>query len=223
MLSNSFFLSITITITITTSTGKWLASYAVVQFLAFQACSICMLISFLFHLSCYSDCTVWFYFQWLHICYHSLVCHQTHSYHQCFPCSVGILSSWFVTLLSFHLCKCYIWCEYPVLPYQVCIGEYVSYLLFTLLTVCSLRYCFVILSILQMCHVFHVTTLPVFVTLTLYDCPLWSTLFLLTITPCIYCPPSSFCVATVDAIGKETESEQHYSLNIVSWHNLRFS
>ena len=62
--------------------------------------------------------------------------------------------------------------------------------------------------------VLPVISLQVFITFTLYDCPLWSELILLTITPCVDSPWSSLCMATVGLIGKEIESIYHCSLCI---------
>ena len=71
--------------------------------------------------------------------------------------------------------------------------------------VCSLLHCSVIIGF-WMCHVLYIISLPIFVTLTYYDCPLWFALLPSTITPCVHGPQSSLCTTTVDPVGKDTET-----------------
>ena len=72
--------------------------------------------------------------------------------------------------------------------------------------ICSQRYYSAIISVLEICLVLCVINLSIFVTLMMYDCPLWSVLLASAITPCIHGPPSSLCMTTEDPIGRESES-----------------
>ena len=60
------------------------------------------------------------------------------------------------------------------------------------------RCCYIDISVLYVCFVFHVMSLPIFVTFIAYKCPLWSPSLGCTMTPCIHDPPSCHRTATLD-------------------------
>ena len=93
-----------------------------------------------------------------------------------------------------------------------------------LLSLHSLWYCSVIIGIFLMCLVLHVITLPVFITLTLYDFLLCSVLLIFTVNLCIHDPPLSLYMSTVDAKVKETRSLWvSLFFKYLYCHNLRVS
>ena len=147
--------------------------YDIVWFLAFQDCSLCALISSLFHLSCNSACIVCIYFQWLNVNYHSLVQHQLHLYNHQSKCFVGLASCLLCLLLWFVIISMHIIYRLNILSFLIrSVFVNVSVGWPVLLTICCLRYCSVVINILQMCLVLHFITLLLFITLTLYHCPL---------------------------------------------------
>ena len=62
----------------------------------------------------------------------------------------------------------------------------------------SCRYCSANTSVACMCFAFHMTSLPVFVTHTVYEHPLWSHLLGSTMTLCIHGPPIFYLTAAAD-------------------------
>ena len=60
-----------------------------------------------------------------------------------------------------------------------------------------------------------VINLPIFVTFSLYDHPLWSVLLASIITPCVQDPLSSHYTTTVDPIGNNVSlCDYHYHLGV---------
>ena len=70
-----------------------------------------------------------------------------------------------------------------------------------LFTICSLKCCSIVIHVFWMCHVVCILILPIFVTITLYDHPLWSALFPFTLIPCIH-GSTTICMANFRSYGK---------------------
>ena len=69
----------------------------------------------------------------------------------------------------------------------------------------AFSYCSIVLWVLHTCFMFHVMSLPVFMTYMMYDCPLcgYCLLSLISsITQCIQGPLSPYCTAAIDPMEK---------------------
>ena len=108
----------------------------------------------------------------LHICYHSLLWDQSHSYHHWCPCSVGLACC--CLIYHFSLCS-FVYMLYMGLKIQSCLFRpwflNMSSRCPAFLTICSLRYCPITTGIFQICWVacYHSASLhyPHFVSLSI--------------------------------------------------------
>ena len=128
-----------------------------------------------------------------------------------------------ITMVCAYLCMYHNWVEFPIRLNRVCVHEYVFQILISF-QICSLSYYSVVISVFLKCFVLHAITLPIFVTLTLYDHLLCSAVLPSTITPCIHGPPFSLYTATVDHTGNKIESLQiSLPFKYLSCYGLRVS
>ena len=78
--------------------------------------------------------------------------------------------------------------------------------------ICLCRYCSVDIRVLCSCFIFHVISLPVFITKLICGWPLWLLSLASSTTLWIHDPLSYQCTATVDPFGKKNKGSSQVSL-----------